>query len=601
MTSAEQIKARLDVVTLVSSYIKLEKAGMNFKARCPLHSEKTASFYVSPARDIWHCFGCGKGGDIFKFVMEIDGLEFLEALHVLGDRVGVEVRRTDAKEQSARMRLFALTEDAARFFEERLVEAPAACEYLAKRGVSKESIQLFRIGFAPDSWRALGDFLKRKEYSDTEIEKAGLSIQGSRGPYDRFRSRIIFPLEDSLGRVLGFGGRLFEDPGTSSPSGSTGGKYINTPQTALYDKSRYLYGLAKAKEGIHRKKSIVLVEGYLDLILSHQAGVENTVAVSGTALTESHIKILRRISDSLIFSFDVDRAGIEASRRALGLAHTADFTVRIVDIEGGKDPADIVCADSAHWRKLVEEARESISFFLKKSIASHAPLDPISKKKIGADILPLVARLSNEIEKSHWVSELGKLIKVGEDAIRRELMKIKETGTVEFQEDTEKKEAPLPSRRARLEERIAGFILLDPGLASLGDIPTRPECALATTGALFERLPTRPQGATVEEFLRDLPEDVARDASRLMFEAEIALVDLPDRETEFLSLLHSWRELVIKDKLERLREEIEQQERIGDTQASHAHMCEFQDLTVRLAHIMSNHLYYNDKKNKKES
>ena len=201
MTSAEQIKARLDVVTLVSSYIKLEKAGMNFKARCPFHSEKTASFYVSPARDIWHCFGCGKGGDIFKFVMEIDGLEFLEALHVLGDRVGVEVRRTDAKEQSARMRLFALTEDAARFFEERLVEAPAACEYLAKRGVSKESIQLFRIGFAPDSWRALGDFLKRKEYSDTEIEKAGLSIQGSRGPYDRFRSRIIFPLRTWVRRA----------------------------------------------------------------------------------------------------------------------------------------------------------------------------------------------------------------------------------------------------------------------------------------------------------------------------------------------------------------------------------------------------------------
>ncbi|MEK7576424.1 MAG: CHC2 zinc finger domain-containing protein, partial [Patescibacteria group bacterium] len=241
MTSAEQVKARLDVVTVLQSYLKLDKAGANYKARCPFHSEKSPSFFVSPARDIWHCFGCGKGGDIFEFVMQMDGVEFSSALRTLAERAGIELNPQDREERGEKSKLFALLEEATVFFESNLTSYAAGLEYLHGRGLTPETVKEFRIGFAPDSWRALGDYLKRKGYTEVEIEKCGLAIQGNRGPYDRFRSRIIFPLTDALGRPIGFAGRIFTTSKEVAKE-EQGAKYINTPQTVLYDKSRFLYG-----------------------------------------------------------------------------------------------------------------------------------------------------------------------------------------------------------------------------------------------------------------------------------------------------------------------------------------------------------------------
>jgi len=597
MSNTTDIKSRLDIFTLVSGYLKLEKSGINFKARCPFHSEKTPSFYVSPARDTWHCFGCAKGGDIFAFVMEIEGVEFPEALRMLAERTGVVLDGYQPKEHSEKARLLALLEDATKFFETNLTQTPDAQKYLADRGVLPESVAQFRIGFAPDSWRAAGEQLARQGYTPAEIDKAGLSVQGSRGPYDRFRSRIIFPLEDATGRVIGFGGRIFGEASKSAEAA----KYINTPQTPLYDKSRYLYGFGKAKSQIHHHKRAVIVEGYMDCIMSHQAGVTNTVAVSGTALTDSHMGILRRLTDTAIFSFDVDVAGVEASRRAVGLAHKHDFHVRIVPIEGGKDPADIVMQSSARWREFVDGSVESIAFFLKRASAGLSPSDPIAKKKIGEEILPLVADLPNEIEKSHWVSELARVLGVREDALWRELGKYK-AGSSEAPAFTqEARVAPevAQSRKAKLEERMAGYLLLEPQLAALGDLPERHECALAVTAEIFSALTKRAPSATIEEILGEFPEDVRGAANRYLLEAEILSGHLPDRSEEFAGLLHSWRELSIKDKLIRLREEIAELERVGDREASNALMAEFQTLTTHLATAI-HHLNYGDQKGKKE-
>ncbi|MSR76591.1 MAG: DNA primase [Candidatus Ryanbacteria bacterium] len=597
MSQTSEIKSRLDIISLVSGYLKLEKSGINFKACCPFHSEKTPSFYVSPARDSWHCFGCGKGGDIFAFVMEIDGIEFPEALRLLAERTGIVLQEFHREEYSEKSRLLALVEDAAKFFESNLAGAADVRNYLTERGMLPESIAQFRVGFAPDSWRVAGEYLARKGYTAAEIDKAGLSVQGSRGPYDRFRSRIIFPLEDATGRVIGFGGRIFGEASKSAEAA----KYINTPQTPLYDKSRFLYGLGKAKSNIHHQKRAVIVEGYMDCIMSHQAGITNTVAVSGTALTESHLGALRRLTDTAVFSFDVDAAGVEASRRAVGLAHKHDFHVRIVPIEGGKDPADIVVQSPERWREFVEGSVESIAFFLKRASAGLSPSDPIAKKKIGEQILPLVADLPNEIEKSHWVSELSRVLGVREDALWRELGKYK-AGSTEvpaFTQETRIAPEVAQSRKAKLEERMAGYLLLEPQLALLGDLPERHECALVTTAEIFSTLTKRSSSATIEEILGELPEDVRGAANRYLLEAEILSGHLPDRSGEFTNLLHAWRELSIKDKLMRLREEITELERVGDREASNALMAEFQTLTTHLATAI-HHLNYGDQKNKKE-
>lgn len=594
MHPSEQIKSRLDVVTLIQSYIKLDKAGVNYKARCPFHSEKTPSFYVSPGRDIWHCFGCGKGGDIFRFIMEMEGLDFHEALRTLAERTGVEIRGGEYENRGVKKRLLLLLEETAKFFESSLVQEKAALDYLNERGLSSESIKNFGIGFAPDSWRATSDYLRSKGFSDEEMEKVGLTVRGPKSAYDRFRSRIIFPLEDSSGSVIGFGGRNFPLHGKENE----GAKYINTPQTILYDKSRFLYGFSKAKEKIRLDRSALLVEGYFDCILSQQSGLKHTVAVSGTAMTAEHLKTLRRFADSLTLAFDVDTAGIEASRRAIAMAYKNDFNVKIVNIEGGKDPADIVLKDPQVWQSMVLDAQESVAFFLRKTIEANPPADSLSKKKIGDEILPLVAQLPSEIEKGHWLRELSKILKIAEEALWKELAKRQSSEAA----PEVLMETPQPvtlTRKARLEERIAGLLLIESRLALLGDLPDKADCSLLVTGVLFDFLQKREFSGIKDGIFKDLPEDVRREAERCALEAEIFSPEAGKREEEFMQLLYSWKELSLKEKLSLIKDEIERLEVSGRGGDARPHIEKFNELTKNLAHIISLH-YASEKKDKKE-
>jgi DNA primase len=282
-TPVEKIKERLTIEEVVSSYIKLEPAGKNFKAKCPFHNEKTPSFYVSPDRNSFYCFGCGAKGDIFSFVQQFEGLDFMGSLKMLADRAGVPLVFEKTESKSEKERLYMILEDATRFFEGGLAARPEAQEYLKKRGIKAETARDFRLGYVPNEWRLLYTHLKNKKYNDAEIEKAGLAKraeQKEKGFYDRFRGRVMFPIADSSGRIIAFSGRILVDDDSSA-------KYLNSPDTILFNKSTVLYGIDKAKQDIRTKNYTILVEGQMDLVLSHQAGIKNTVAVSGTALADT--------------------------------------------------------------------------------------------------------------------------------------------------------------------------------------------------------------------------------------------------------------------------------------------------------------------------
>src|SRR4030042_6649721 len=334
----DEVKSRLDIIEVISSYIKLSKTGANYRALCPFHSEKKPSFFVSPARQIWHCFGCGKGGDIFGFVKEIEGVEFGDALRILAQKAGVELkplRREAAVWKTERQRLYEINELAAKFFERQLENSASgkeAKEYLLGRKIKQESTKEWRLGYSPDVWRGLFDFLISKGYKTAEIEKIGLAIKNEKGSfYDRFRGRIIFPVFDLNSQVVGFGARVFKEKDKKEIA-----KYVNTPNTVLYDKSRVLYGLDKAKVEIRKKNCVVFVEGYVDAIMCHQEGFKNTVAVSGTALTPYHLKIIKRYTDNIFTAFDMDVGGDSATRRGIDLAEMAGFNIKVVTMEEGR-------------------------------------------------------------------------------------------------------------------------------------------------------------------------------------------------------------------------------------------------------------------------
>lgn len=453
-STVEQIKSRLNIVDVVQTYIKLQKAGANFKANCPFHQERTPSFFVSPARDSWHCFGCSRGGDIFSFVTEIEGVDFIEALKILADKAGVEIDKVDHKEKNERLKLFQLMEDAKKFYELQLRKNQAVIDYLKKRGMTGQTAKNFGVGFAPDGWRNLHDFLKSKGYDGAEMEKAGMVVKKNSGDYyDRFRSRIMFPLTDASGRIAGFTGRVFgqESPENAPAGQANGGKYVNTPQTILYDKSRLLYAFDKAKNEIRKKDSCVLVEGQMDAVMSHQAGMENTVAVSGTALTAEHLNLIKRLTQNIIMSFDRDSAGISAAGRGIGMALTEGFEVRIAVPPSGKDPADAVLENPANWITAVEKAKNIIDFMLDVHD---------DRKSVEGNVLPLVARLPSEMEKAQWVKKIAGKLNISEEPVWQELKKVK-------LEPAQRKEYPPPrpsvenrTRLKLLQDRLVGIALL---------------------------------------------------------------------------------------------------------------------------------------------
>ena len=422
----EKIKERVDIVDLISSYLKLQKAGVNYKAKCPFHNEKTPSFSVSPERQVWHCFGCGKGGDQFTFVQEIEGADFPEALRILARRAGVELEHFDRSLQNEKTRLLEICELASRFFEKQLWHSNAGAKvlaYLKDRGVEESSVREFQLGYAPDSWDSLSAFLKSRGYGEQEIFNAGLSVKKETGGYyDRFRSRITFPVLDINGQTVGFTGRDF-DSGKKEDREIKLAKYVNTPQTLIYDKSRVIYGLDKAKIEIRKKDKCVVVEGNMDVILSRQAGAENVVASSGTALTEQHLKTIKRYTNNLALCFDQDSAGSNATERGISLALQQGLNVGVIQIEDleCKDPADYVKKYGAKLQELFEKTKPVVEFFISYALKIFDPETANGKKMVAAKVLPVIKKIPNEVEKSAWIAELALRLKTKEEILLEQL------------------------------------------------------------------------------------------------------------------------------------------------------------------------------------
>ncbi len=449
-TPVTQIKERLSIVDVVGSYIKLTKAGSSYKGLCPFHHEKSPSFNVSPSRDAYYCFGCNRGGDIFSFVEEIEGIEFYDALKILAGRAGVELKRDDAdsKNRSERERLYELLEEVTKFYERHLLTNAAVKEYLVGRGLTEKTIRDFRIGFAPNEWRLAYEHLKSKGYKDEEIEKAGMikPLDGKE-PYDRFRGRVQFPIFDQNGRVVAFSGRVFGEQ--VNKDGTPVAKYINSPETILYDKSSIMFGFDRAKRAIREQNFTILVEGQMDLIMSHQAGTQNAVAVSGTALTERHLSLLKRHSDNLVFAFDADDAGLAATARAFKLALAQGMNVRVVSIPDGKDPADFIRAhadssdasdsrgasgaaspdSSSPWKELIGTSTHIIDFYL-TTLANKGYESHKFREEVGDKVLPLIHELQSKIEQAHYIIEIARKLGVREEAVWEDVKRIGRTAKV---------------------------------------------------------------------------------------------------------------------------------------------------------------------------
>ncbi len=490
--NVSKIKDRLDVVEVLSGYMKLQKAGINYKGRCPFHNEKTPSFFVSPERQIWHCFGCAKGGDMFEFVKEIEGVEFREALKILASKAGVELEQFQPRpgeSVDAKQKLYEITELATKFFEKQFQSSTGkeALAYLRDRGLTDTTIAEFRLGWAPNDWEALSNYLQTRGYQEKEIVDAGLAIkrganneQGTmnnrQGVYDRFRSRIMFPIFEVTGQVVGFTARVFaapsvalakdgnrqEDNSIDQPAHVVA-KYVNTPQTLIYDKSRVLYGLSKAKIDIKKSDRCILVEGNMDALMSYQAGVRNVVASSGTALTPAHLRLLQRYTKNLGFCFDTDQAGAMATRRGIGLALAQQFNISILEIKDPecKDPADYVKkypagastsgAGGPSWPKVVAEAKPVIDYYFDRARSSYNPTSAESKKQIISAVAPFIKRLAGNVERAHWVAQLSSLLRVPESAISADIAAFKDDLDA-YVRETGASEAPATAQVTALRE-----------------------------------------------------------------------------------------------------------------------------------------------------
>ncbi len=562
----EEIKARLDIVEFIQTYVRLHKAGMNLRAICPFHAEKTPSFFVSPTRQTWHCFGgCGEGGDIFKFVMKIEALDFPEALRLLARRAGVVLTREDPRIRSERNRLYDLCEEATKIFEKNLLLTEAAKSYVKRRGMTEDTVRGFRIGFAPQGWDGLLTKLAQKGFTRDEVRNAGLAVRSEDGlsHYDRFRSRIMFPISDGNGRVIGFGGRIFEevrDKGAGDKrqeAGKTEAKYINTPQTLIYDKSRVLYGFDKAKQEIRSRGAALIVEGYMDCVMSHQAGVKHTIAVSGTALTIPQLTTVKRLCDTLIFSFDTDAAGETATRRSLGLVAGFDLDRRIAAIPSGKDPADAVLENPAHWIAAVREAKPVVDFYFEKAFREINPERAEGKKKISALLVPFIAELNNEVEKAHWVRELAMRFQIGEDAVWKEVLRRPGAGADPVARaggEGKPSEEAAPSRRQLLEDRFLALLAVMPEEARTRGLE----------GHQFSFISPRRQ-EIFERFSQGVPasKDLAQEAEALRLQGEIVADAFPDVEKEFFICRKELEKECIREALITLGGRIRQQEAAG--------------------------------------
>ena len=420
MSTITEVKQRLDIVEFISEYVTLQKAGRNFKGLCPFHTEKHASFFVFPEQQSWHCFGaCGTGGDIFSFVMKKESIDFGQALRILAQRGGVTLSAREAPSKAddeKRERLFQINEAAAEYYYHILSATKTgatAREYLARRKVKPETMKEFRVGFSPDAWETIKSYLLGKGYTDKELVEAGLVIEKEEGgSYDRFRNRLMFPICDIQSRVTGFGARVLDD---SLP------KYINSPQTLIFDKSNSLYGVDKAKSAIKKKDVVIIVEGYMDVLTAHQHSWQNVVGSMGTSLTERQVEGIKRMTNNITLALDADLAGEEATLRGKAILAYSNIEGEVISLPPGKDPDEVIGEEPALWQKLVDQAMPIMDFAF-QSVISKVDVNRARDKSLAVQkLLPSIYEIRDPVQQSHYLKRLARELKIEESALRTAL------------------------------------------------------------------------------------------------------------------------------------------------------------------------------------
>lgn len=469
----QEIKDKLDIVDVLMEYLPLKNAGSgSFRTTCPFHAEKTPSFYVSREKQIWHCFGCGTGGDMFSFIMQIDGLDFPDALRILAEKAGVEVARYTSEKTNTDQRLLAMHDLAASFYAKVLESSPqaeAARSYVKSRQIPVELVGTFRLGYAPSDWNSLSNFLERRGFSASEIVQAGLALKkkSGQGIFDRFRERIMVPLCDPQGKCVGFTGRLIGEIQKGQA------KYMNSPETPIYHKSDVLFGFHLAKQDARQKKSMIVVEGNLDVIASHKVGVRNVVASSGTALTSSQLNRLKRIASTLIFSFDADAAGFDAAQRGIKLARTEGFDVRVAALPAGsgKDPDEVIKKDPQIWLSATESPIPIIEYYLKQATKGRDLTKVDNKRHVSQMILPELVEIEDVIEREHWLRVVADLLTTDINILRDSLKAPKNPAPISVREQQKKSQTKaIPKRPSK--ERQAALMVLGALIQGVVDLPT---------------------------------------------------------------------------------------------------------------------------------
>jgi DNA primase len=462
MDAVDEVKARLNIEDVIGEYVQLKRAGRNWKGLSPFGNEKTPSFVVSPEKQIWHDFSSGRGGSVFNFVMEMEGVDFKGALELLARKAGVDLEQyrtaNSGRNGPNKERLYQINEAATHFYQVQFSKNKVALEYVfKKRAFSKETALEWRLGYSPNTGDALIKFLASKGFTPEEMKQAGATAQRYQTPNDMFRGRLMIPLQDPQGRVIGFTARLLED----NPSAP---KYINTPQTVLYDKSRHVYGLHLAKEAVRKKKYVVITEGNLDVIASHQVGVREVVATAGTAMTEPNLKALGRFTGDIRLAYDADKAGMNATERAIPIASRVKVSLSIITIPDAKDPDELIRQDASLWEKVIHEPQYALDWLMERYQNELDLTSAQGKRQYSDVLLPVVRALNDPVEKDHYMVAIAKTIGVSQEALDSKLQQ----GGVEAQRPLKRpKVAPKPIDRKVVEDlkaqdQFLAIMLLQP-------------------------------------------------------------------------------------------------------------------------------------------
>jgi DNA primase len=562
MSQIKTIKDASDIVEVIGSRIELQRAGSSLKANCPFHGEKSPSFFVNEVMQRYKCFGCGESGDVINFLEKYDGMTFAEALQTLADQAGIKLEKFVKSEQDQdREKLLEILDLTRQYYVYLLAEHEAGQvgrDYLKQRGTTKESVKLFQLGYSLESWDGLLNYLhKKKKYSLQLIERAGLIISKGNRYYDRFRGRLMFPLKNHRGQVVGFSGRVLDKDAKEA-------KYINSPETQLYHKSEMLFGFSELYQDIRKKKEVVVCEGEFDVISSAQAHINNVVAVKGSVLTTEHVKLITRAATKVILALDRDSAGIEATKRAITISKDSGLELRVANLEGVsedssdlKDPDDIARSDPKAWREAVKSSVSVYEFLLQVAIKKFDPETPEGKREIIKDLAPVFSQIVHSVEKDFYIKKLAVILGVKKELVEDDLKKTiiaKRQGVVRrdlsSQKPTKSKVKKMTTR-AKIEKYLI-FLLLNFDISEIKnkalEIINLPFSISEVN--LFLKILVESNKKTLKEIMADLPDDIK------IIISEIYLNPKYLKHIEELNIKGEWDTILKRFKREMVKDEI---------------------------------------------